>query len=219
MDDLIPDNMEPVAVPGLAALQNSRDGARQDHVPRPPLGQSTRTDTALVSFAIAIAAMSLWAWWSTRSLSAKVSLQCQQAGQINADAARIVQLRDIPQSIRESDASESWLLERVTKAMQDAGLATQQLVSTAPQPSRSIDGSDLSEVTQSLELESISLAELTRFASALQDSKPLVRVSEIQLRARPNDTNWNAEVGVSCLAGPIRTQVPKRQLKVQELGI
>ena len=205
MDELGADEKES---PALADQQGRADQGPSPRHEAPVIQVKATHPIPLASLAITISAFAVWAWWSTHSLSAEVFRRCHRSVQIAEDAARIRHLRGIPQAIREGDAPETWLLERVSNAMQSAGLTPQHLVSTAPQPSRAIDGSDLSELTQSLELESVSIQDLTRFAAALSDSGSVVRVSEIQLRARPSDPKWNAELGTSCLtAAPLRVRM------------
>ena len=179
---------------------------------------SRRKDAILLILTLIVAALAFGAWRSDRALSVEVAHRQQRTIQMAADTARIIQLRGIPQAVREAGASETWILERVTNAMQAAGITPQQLVSTAPQPARPLEGTELREVTQSLELENVSLGDLTRFSAALRESKPIVRISELQLRARPGASNWNAELGVSCLTTAAQSGLSDRLAKNQQLG-
>ena len=95
------------------------------------------------------------------------------------------------------------ILERVTRAMQKAGLNTDTLISTLPQPPRRPPGSDHAEVVNRLVFEQVTLEALTRFCHALVARNTELTVSGLHLRAGPQPSLWNADVSVSYwLAAP-----------------
>ncbi len=170
----------------------------------PTVAAAVKRQALLLSLA-ACAAGALCLLLGRAALSHSVAVQAREtrAAQVAADARAIAALRVKPQQATETGLQLSDILERVTRAMQRAGLRADTLISTLAQPPRRAPGSEQAEVVHRLVFEQVTLEALTRFCHALLAHNAELTVSGLHLRAGPQPSLWNADVSVSYwLAAP-----------------
>ena len=136
-------------------------------------------------------------WHSNHTLSAELENRRTRAIQLADDARTVASLQRQPRQASETSILHSDLLDRVHRALQTAGLPTDRLVSTLPQPPRSRPGAEHAEVIHRLMFENVTLEQLTRFCQALLQANSDLHLATLQLRAGSAPQSWNAEIGVA----------------------
>lgn len=108
-----------------------------------------------------------------------------QLDSMKLDAARILDLRQIPQAALGRLKSSEELLATVELALSAAGIAREQWKDSIPQPLSRVAGTNYQKQATQLYLDDLSLQKLAMFVIALHDKDPTLSVSSLGLTQRP----------------------------------
>lgn len=157
---------------------------------------ATRRRGVLLTLLLTVAITALaWLAIDTRALRAVVSARQTRAKALAADLIGCALHRARPASAADTADAPRDLVERVVAAMREAQIDPACLVSTLAQPGRG-SGSDANAPAQRLILENVEIEPLCRFAGALTSTTTGLRISALQVRARPEIGRWNAELAL-----------------------
>jgi len=145
----------------------------------------------------------LWCWRQSRALASLrdgYSVQVRQVREMRADAAQIQMLGSAPRIATERRKPNDELLAQIGRALQSAGIGTEQWVSSEPQSPVRIPDTPYQRFTLRITLADVSLRQLISFFSTLALHDPTLGIGGIRLTA-PQEAGreWDADIMVEYL--------------------
>ncbi|MCA9243884.1 MAG: hypothetical protein KDA32_08030 [Phycisphaerales bacterium] len=146
----------------------------------------------------AVAALALCGLMLQSARNAERELKARQTATITlaADAKIIHARRAMTAPIVMEGFEQRDLIERVTVAMNRAGIASQALRSTLPEPPRKARGAEFSDVVTRLQFDDLTLEAIGRFCFALIDANPELSIQSLETRATKDPLRWQFGVSV-----------------------
>lgn len=159
--------------------------------------------SSILIVTVALAASSLFAWQQRSRLESARSTydtQFTRLGSLQADADRLVWLRNAPQRATDRRVPHDQLVAEIEQACDRASLQKTSLTSIWPETPRRLEQSDYQESSTRLSFERVDLKQVSAFVYHLQTIDPSLGASELQLTApKANEASWDVELTVSYL--------------------